>query len=849
MENSGLVALTFLENTRLRIVSAGEQHGSYDIFNMRAPHEWLNRDIIDNAYLIVEDLYFSLNYSFKHIIPRYFKEKNIFSADDIRETCFLHFGSLSTVVDVGDIKNSTRKFVHNFIETLTYGDNNAKLDTRYIKAVTDVSNAYMGVGNAHYQNLTNFIKFIEMTATANNIFNMLYGSKVNINNDFKNLKETYAEITEKEFTTNKNEINEFVKSLGKDPKCIDLIAIYEYMFLLYHIVNLLLRCTKWCCDNNIKLDPQETFAVLQKTVLNKYITVFNYVELFAIIYDCIAVFKLLELYELQKDGKKLIWICSGVLHNKFIVTLTQTIFSLINDPYTENSTFYGLTPFILFVLDKPPNAKNIDSDDFVQYIKEHAYFGFRAPDEDAEYLKMLNTMDDPSKMIEITKAYVDTKKILSNSHKADFYGILEKLNSTLFIKTLMNAAVTKSLFLYKNRETYDTDFAKTCEHLCLDQSIVLQYDIFKTDPFGSYMNPCFDGFQVLENPHIDIPPYTMVEFLQNPANIKLDDPRILATDSGFMKYDKLLAYIEPHKKPGTIFDYNDYLDIEEKYNTEIEQLKIDYVKANPNDAKLLSVKPIKKVILENTVVKKSDIPEETKEERENRRKEADAINLAAKSKRDNDRKTRETNKESIIDELKTKERNISDNFTDDDWQKINENLEHVRNSYHVYFNSILEEHTGDTGTYEEQMEKEMDNDNDFIKVYNNVIYANYRYHIDILGDNHDILEAKIQSDPNIDVNAVIGELTNLFKQLLKSMRDVMDKVDNKQIKNLSEFYDYVSQTNNVKTGGFGNMNYLGCSLNTILMTILICLVVFLIYNIYCYVKIRHHPKLKLLYKK
>jgi len=585
MNNSSLSSLNFLENKYLKIVSAGEIHKLYLNDELNVAHTWLNLEIIMNAYLIVEDLMFEYGDSFKSIIPRYFDKNNVFSADDIRETCFLISEELN---DNKSISFHIRNFLSDYVLShKNFTQKKEKVDTRNIKNNVALKNVKKMVASMNINN-KKFMIFIKESKDANNIFNMFFGDEINTNNDYHQLEKTYNEIVAEasiveSSIADKNPsiymyIGYNVNFESKNQNHLKLLFIYEVLLLSYMIENFIQRVAKWCVKHNNKLTYSAIYDTLRYFLYSEY-EYSSLLLIFAMIYDFTAIFKILDLYDEEKEKnnsassssisqkKKLIWLCSGAAHNEKINEITKRIFIMIEDPYENIKEFIG----ILHTVNYQSKSEKINSEAFKSYVLDNPDYGFKPP-TDPNFDIMV---DDKNNLIQNFINYIKTNYhsfLLNHIKLQDVESILNLL-PLINLQCMITIILNKDLFLY-NEELLDYYYKKMQDKLKLSKEALIDYKIFVLDPnINKYkLNKTLWSLYQIPAYYVgsSIPTYTLDIFLKDTKNLQLNDSNIIVNDLEKMRNPSLLKFIEEKRIPDEIFDYNKYLELENEYNLTLD---------------------------------------------------------------------------------------------------------------------------------------------------------------------------------------------------------------------------------------------------------------------------------------
>ena len=545
MNHSGLIEIGFFENQHIRLVAAGEEHCLYRLTEINSAHTWINKQIINNAELVVEDLLFWMNDCFKSVVPRYFDRNKIFSADDIRESRFL--------CSDGIISNNTAKQINKFLgKAHTIG----KYDTRELKHTIEITNAIKT--NITIMNKDNkfFNLFIRGSKDADNIYNRFYGNKSDedctalTNLHVTMITEAIIKDVPTAMTKGITRIGPAVNLATKNKKHLVLLAIYEVMFLIYIKTNFIQYVTKWV----IKHNPNYTAIRGDlETLLYKMYNSDHVVLVFNALYDFTAIIKILKLYDAAKNSKsetkQLVWLCSGGIHNKDILNILGVIFSYINDKFNGtqfSNEFYSKRAVLGFA----NHGKYINSGHFVKYVSENPEFGLKQP----EVVNIDLEQDDKDKLIsDFNNRVVATVSYLSDADRANINLMLARLNMTS-LRALITMVIDKTLF--KERQTSPwMYYYNVLSKLGLTKEEAIEFGLFSPSANNEdlTMNSSLYSLYVIPECIVydSILPYTLKEFLADPDNLPLNDPSLLCSEP-------IMDQNLPEAQ--NIYDYDDYLD-------------------------------------------------------------------------------------------------------------------------------------------------------------------------------------------------------------------------------------------------------------------------------------------------
>ena len=505
MFHSGLEKLAFLVNTRLNIVSAGEIHDMYNIKNTNSAHSWLNYNLIQNAKLIVEDLYYLNNDGFKTMIPKFFKPENTFSADDIRESCYL--------ISEKIITEKTAVSICAFLATNANGVDyaNQSYDISNLASNVEFAENFETTITTMHLNNIHFDKFIINAKTANSVFSLFDGNE---ENHIKVIN-TYTSTLKKIIDENPDYAEHNLIVIGPsfkitDKECFKTLLLYEVMFWLYIKRNFTYYVTNWIARHNPQLDKDNILKSLCEFLQDtyKYIRV---IQIFAALYDFNAIIHLLKIYD--NTNKQLVWICAGSKHNDAIISITTYIFNQINDPLTETA-FDGIADI------NQPTRHNINSAEFVSYINEHPEFGFRKP-IDTPFNIMRN---DKNILISDFEKHITTN--LTYVEKSDINAVIVILHTLPLtnIQALITMVLTREL--YVEGRYIDMQFSEICRKLGLTAEELVAHGIFSKPHENGILHNLNDSLWKLYLilPYVvknEILPYTLKEFFEDRDNLSL----------------------------------------------------------------------------------------------------------------------------------------------------------------------------------------------------------------------------------------------------------------------------------------------------------------------------------------
>ena len=406
MDGTGIDTLNFFHNRHINLVSCGEQHNTYNADKKNVLHMWLNQDILQNAHMIVEDLYFIRDFDCtKSIIPRYFPLDKIYSCDDVREEFMIFSTDRRMSKEEKKITDdlATAAFLINPCPSpvLTKVDMN-RIRNEYDRRV-DEHNEKLPVP-AESSDTPGLAYFIEKAYDCNNIFNRIINPRAEIS------KATLVDMV-RTITKESNNINLLnPKSLKIRDHEIKMMFVYEFLMFQYITYNFIYRVARWIqSQKNSNLPPDQAlynriYDTMQRIAKQIDITIF--IAIIARMYDYIAILKVMELYDLEKvrglvnttyntDGinatddttytkdpmeKCLIWTCSGGAHNEFVDAFITFLFNEIGDPFT-------ITKFVGSTEENPMpkiNSTSISNiipstgtytDAFSKFVEDNPHFG------------------------------------------------------------------------------------------------------------------------------------------------------------------------------------------------------------------------------------------------------------------------------------------------------------------------------------------------------------------------------------------------------------------------------------------------------------------------------------------
>ena len=353
MDSTGVMSLAFLKTKKLRIVSIGERHHTYDITRSNILHEWLNPELLsrDSSYMLVEDLYFTDNKCAKHVVPRYFKKENIVSCDDIRENIFLFIDKQSGLA---------LHLRYHFMSEYPRGSqilSPPPIDEYMYKI--PITLEYL----LHDQFRPSTTYFVSQAKKHNNMYNRLKGSNADLN------YHTLYEYTKTERDTSMD--YRYTVKLTKD-----LLAYTMYM-QDYVYNNFIYMTVKWIVAHVPGKPLKEAFTFVnsilrRQTDFCKQFYAANF-RTNNFIFDFIVIQHVLSLYDTNAE---VIYISAGCAHNRMINIFLYHLFNYVGlfDSIDEfRSEQWDLVDMNEY------DKKQINSSDFTDFINQNPEYGIRAP--------------------------------------------------------------------------------------------------------------------------------------------------------------------------------------------------------------------------------------------------------------------------------------------------------------------------------------------------------------------------------------------------------------------------------------------------------------------------------------
>ena len=351
MDGSGIRTLNFLSNKKIHIVSVGEVHEQYNYNSPNTIHCWINKGVVDRADVIVEDLYFENIYynSSKAVIMRYFDPLFIFNPNNIR----LEFFILQHSSDLIGVNNDAGKIFLRNPETTQILEK-CKIVSELEKFKAQVPENFIYIKKSNIAPVNGLSYFIEESFKYGNIYDRICNNPGRT--EVKNILSDNAEDL-------------IVENHQMSREIIYKLCMFGFLLFQYVKYNFIYRVARFI--NKISNHPLNKVLydwIIQ--TINKYEqirTLHNITEICAILYDYIAVLKILDIYE-ESSEPRLIWICSGSNHNKTIELFIIEIFNKINDGLSITK-FAG-------ALNNDVNKPVLTLDDkFINFVQKNPHYG------------------------------------------------------------------------------------------------------------------------------------------------------------------------------------------------------------------------------------------------------------------------------------------------------------------------------------------------------------------------------------------------------------------------------------------------------------------------------------------
>jgi hypothetical protein len=353
MDSTGIMSLAFLKTKKLRIVSIGERHHTYDITRSNILHEWLNPELLsrDSSYMLVEDLYFKENKCAKDVVPRYFKKENIVSCDDIRENILLLIDNQS-----GLALHLRYHFMSKYPRESTI-ISPPLIDEYMYKIPVSLEDLL----HDRFKPCTTY--FVSQAKKHDNMYNRLKGDNADLN--YHAMYE-YTK-TERNTSMDYRETEKLTK---------DLLAYNMYM-QDYVYNNFIYMTVNWIVKQVPHITPSEAFTFVtgrlrRQTDFCKELYAANF-KSNNVIFDFIVIQHVLSLYDTNAE---VIYISSGCAHNRMINIFLFHLFKYVG--FFESINEFRSEQWDLVDMNEY-EKKPISSPDFIDFVNKNPEYGIRAP--------------------------------------------------------------------------------------------------------------------------------------------------------------------------------------------------------------------------------------------------------------------------------------------------------------------------------------------------------------------------------------------------------------------------------------------------------------------------------------
>jgi hypothetical protein len=609
MDSTGLITIGFLSNDYINLVSVGEKHFVYEVGKEATIHRWLNTQILENADIVVEDLYLNDNTGTKSILPRYFKVAKIYSSDDVREefmmldtdaellqietqpnlpaALFLKAPCTDPVLkklDMSVIKNQYKRYIHNFA---------ASDEVIKVPEFTSTS-----PGLAY---------FIEEAHKYGNVYDRLVnpGRILNTNTLIEKVRE---------FKDPNKLVNLVDADYEIDESILKVLYVYELCLFQYIRYNFIYRVARWINKySNVPLDA----GLYNK--INGYIDDAHYKNRFhtnadfessltlqSIMFDYVAILKILDLYDtirektttnLLPENKQLIWLNAGAYHNAFTELFLTAIFKEIRD-VLEHKYFAGREEVDLETDDVDATITKdfgaTESSEFTEFVAANPHFGlidYRIIFDVSQigtYREKDGLLEKFKEMIKLAYRHVPDKQLLTN--------LLDNLDVTT-LQLLIPMILSESL------------------HDNVDLTSILNKSTEELNNLGILLNNRINpALQILKNLKTltqeeinSIPRHFIIEYMNDDSSVSFKHLSVGAQllsitnnkESIGSEVSPTILELDPENiySIDTIYDYDDYIQFK---GSEDENLK------NPIDPEDLEVQTFR----DNAIVKLNELYEE-----------------------------------------------------------------------------------------------------------------------------------------------------------------------------------------------------------------------------------------------